>query len=563
MRTSLPVVSSALEAPAPARVRQSPLPVPLVTIYRWLRAHMTDEWAVALLATILSIGFFAWYESHGLTIAFNDARSRELIARRVLMSRTPGLAQFGTTWPPLPAVLMQPLIWNDALFRDGIAGSFPSMLAYVVAVVYMYRIARLVTSSRGGGWVAAGTLMLNPSLLYMQSTPMSEAASLSALVVTIYYALQATRSYHALDVVKCAAAAAAGTLIRYENWMLAIAVIPILAYVALRRKGYLLAEAWTILYGLLAFAGCAAWIAYNWVIFHDPLVSFFYGQQSHKYYANTPDYLLPARHHAEVALTTYGLTVADTVGWAIVALGLLGLIAFVWHARQRLPILSACLALIPFGFYWLVLYTGVNTETLPQLGTGPYYNIRFGLLMVPAVALFAAFLAMTGPRRVRRVVVCAALAVVVSFGIAGSTMQTPFVLREATAGYGGDTRQTSQDQARWFSSHYRGGNILYSYSSDSSLMFYLLTKYHFADKSFITDANGAQFDEALAHPAHWVTWIVMNPGSGGNESRVWSVLQNRRDWRRYFVLRKTFLAHHSAIGGYGKVQLYERRSPGD
>ena len=106
---------------------------------------------MVLLAVILSITFYRWYAAHGLTMAFNDARSREMIARRVLMSRTPGLAQLGSTWLPLPGLLMLPLVWNDTLFRDGLAGALPSMAAYVIAGLFMYRSARLVTDSRPAG----------------------------------------------------------------------------------------------------------------------------------------------------------------------------------------------------------------------------------------------------------------------------------------------------------------------------------------------------------------------------------------------------------------------------
>ena len=123
--------------------------------------------------------------------------------------------------------------------------------------------------------------MTNGSLLYIQATAMSETASLCAFVVTVYYALRVADTHYALDIVKCAAAAVAGTLIRYENWVIAIALVPVFAYIAWRRgRGYMLAEAWTLLYGLLAFVGCAAWILYNGVIFHDPLLSFFYGNSS-------------------------------------------------------------------------------------------------------------------------------------------------------------------------------------------------------------------------------------------------------------------------------------------
>jgi len=549
-----------IEAPVGRPARRLPAPGLLPRLYGWLRTHMTDEWSVALIAATLSMAFFKWYGAHGLTVAFNDSRSREMIARRILMSRTPGLAQFGATWLPLPAMLMLPLIWSGTLFSDGIAGSLPSMAAYVIAAVYMYRMARLATSSRGAGWVAAGVLMLNPSLLYMQSTPMSEAPSVSAFVVAIYYALRITHTYHALDIAKCAMAVAAGTLIRYENWVIGIAVVPILAYIAWRRQGYKLVEAWTILYCLLAFAGCVAWILYNAVIFHDPLLSFFYGQSSHKYYANTSGYLLPARHHAMFALTMYGLTIADTVGWAIVVMALLGFAIFVWRCRLQSKTLPVYLTLVPLGFYWLVLYKGVNTESLPQLGTGPYYNIRFGMLMIPALGLFAGFVATSGWVLLRRALAGATLAVIIFSGVIGSLLQTPFVLREALYGYGGDTRQTGQAEAQWFNAHYHGGNVLYTYVNDPSLMFYLLTKYHFLDHVFVTDANGAQFTEALARPQDWVTWIVVNSGSSNNADLIWAALHRRQDWRHYFVLRKKFPAHHSVRGTYGTVEIFEKGS---
>jgi hypothetical protein len=541
-----------------AIARVTRIPIGVQGCWGWLRAHTTDERAVALLAVALSIGFFVWYDAHGLTTAFNDSRSRELIARRVLMSRTPGLAQFGATWLPLPFMLMLPTIWIAPLFRDGLAGSLPSMLAYAVAAVYMYRTGRLVTSSRAAGWVAAAVLVLNPSLLYMQGTPMSETGSIAALVVATYYGIRAVSTMHAADIVKCAAAVACGTLIRYEDWLLAVALVPILAYVAWRRGGYALAEAWTLLYGLLAFAGCAAWVLYNGVIFHDPLLSFFYGQTSHTFYAGASAFQLPARHHPAFAFLMYGLTVAETVGWAMLPIAVFGFLVFVWHGRLRSATLPAYLTLLPFAFYWLALYKGANTESLPELGTGPYYNIRFGLAMIPAVALFGGALTTVGPRRLRHALVGVALGGALFSGVTGVKSGTPFVLREALAGYGGDTRQTGQREAAWLHGHYRGGNILFTYVGDPALMFYLLTKYGVADTAFVTDANGPQFAKALEHPERWVAWIVLNVDKGNPGDRLWNTLGGRKDWRRYFVLRQRFISHLSAGGRYGILELYER-----
>ena len=321
---------------------------------------------IAVLAATLSISFYVWYDRHGLTLAFNDARIREMIARRVLASRTPGLAQFGTTWLPLSFMIMLPLMWNDTLFRDGLAGSLPSMAAFVMAAVYMYRLARQVTSSRTAGWVAAGVLVTNGSLLYIQATAMSETASLCALVVTVYYALRVAETHHALDIVKCAAAAVAGTLIRYENWAFAIVLVPLFAYIGWRRgRGYVHAESWVLLYGLLGFAGCAAWVLYNGVIFHDPLLSFFYGNSS-----NTLATQTPAQHHPLYVAKLYGITAGETLGWIIRGAGRGRAGALYLGAAVEERTLPAYVLLVPLAFYLLVLYLGINTEDIPQMGGG-------------------------------------------------------------------------------------------------------------------------------------------------------------------------------------------------
>jgi Dolichyl-phosphate-mannose-protein mannosyltransferase len=532
--------------------RRPHLPVRVVSPGRWLRSRLTDEWSIAILAATLSIFFYVWYDRHGVTVDFNDARIREMIARRVLVSRTPGLAQFGNTWLPLSFMVMLPLIWNDTLFRDGLAGSLPSMVAFVISAVYMYRLARQVTSSRTAGWVAAAVLMSNGSLLYIQATAMSETAALCAFVVTVYYALRMAETHYALDLVKCAAAAVAGTMIRYENWLIAIVLVPVFAYLAWRRRqGYMLAEAWTLLYALLAFAGCAAWILYNGVIFHNPLLSFFYGN-TNQTFTNKPAYWYPAMHHPLYAIELYGVTVGYTVGWIILVMAMAGLIFFVWQQGLRQRALPVYVLLVPLAFYWLVLYRGANRESLPQFGGGQYYNVRFGLLLIPAVAMFVAFLTVLGPVFMRHLLTNAVIGVIVTSSVMGM-LQTPLALREALYGPAGvSSARGGQADADWFSSHYHGGNVLITYvnSPSASMMFYLLTKDRFPDDSFITDANGPQFQGALAAPEKQVTWIVMNSDASNGVSAVWTALHRHTGWQKYFILRKTF----------GATQIYERRA---
>src|SRR5207253_8127500 len=97
---------------------------------------------------------------------------------RVFDSQTPGLLQLGTVWLPLPHLLMIPFIFSDAMWRSGAGGSIPSMIAYVLGVVGIFRLMRgmLETDVRTkpaaavGAWAAAFAYGANPNLIYMQAT---------------------------------------------------------------------------------------------------------------------------------------------------------------------------------------------------------------------------------------------------------------------------------------------------------------------------------------------------------------------------------------------------------
>src|SRR5437763_5324883 len=140
------------------------------------------------------------------------------------------------------------------------------MVAYVVGSVYMFRTGHLLFTSRAAGWVAALAFMLNPSVLYMQSTPMTEVELISAAIVAVYYLLRWARTYHPFDLFLAAGVVAAATLVRYDGWVLMGASAIVVAYIAWRRHERVGAEACSILFGALAFAGSAAGsVNYCWV----------------------------------------------------------------------------------------------------------------------------------------------------------------------------------------------------------------------------------------------------------------------------------------------------------
>src|SRR5947209_11831601 len=114
-----------------------------------LSASGGDALLVAQLAAAISIASFFYYLRHGDLLLYGDAVAHINIARRVFDSKTPGLLQLGTVWLPLPHLLMMPFLAVDAMWRSGAGGSIPSMAAYAVGVVGMFRLVRQVLS-RGG-----------------------------------------------------------------------------------------------------------------------------------------------------------------------------------------------------------------------------------------------------------------------------------------------------------------------------------------------------------------------------------------------------------------------------
>ncbi len=137
------------------------------------RADLATTGVIAA-ACVLSVAAYLHFYPHGETIAYGDAKSHLLIARRVLFADTPGVGQLGGVWLPLPHILMLPLIWNNWAYYSGFAGSVVMMLAYVACRVLVYKFVWHLTRQRWAALCGTAVFALNPNVLYMQSTPMTE-----------------------------------------------------------------------------------------------------------------------------------------------------------------------------------------------------------------------------------------------------------------------------------------------------------------------------------------------------------------------------------------------------
>src|SRR6266516_2860292 len=185
------------------------------------KAHARRDytaWVVALLAALLSVAAYVVTDRLGGVLLYTDSKSHLMIARRVIMSTSPGLAQLGSVWLPLPHLLMLPLTWNTTLYHNGFAGSIVSMGAYVATAVLVYKITFTLTDSKIASAVAAGVFALNVNMLYMQSTPMTEALLFCMMAATVYCIQQWAHTDQYRYLIAGGVAAFLATLTRYESW---------------------------------------------------------------------------------------------------------------------------------------------------------------------------------------------------------------------------------------------------------------------------------------------------------------------------------------------------------
>jgi len=385
---------------------------------------------LAWLATCVSVFSFLFYFQHEKTLLYGDAVAHINIARRVFDSKTPGLLQLGTVWLPLPHLLMIPFIVSMKMWRTGAGGSIPSMVAYVFGVIGIFRLTRNALSQAVkvdgpasiAAWIAALVYAANPNLIYMQSTAMGESLYLAFFIWAIVYFAEAIRG-EANALTKCALCLGAASLTRYDGWFLTagIAGLVLLDLLSgersiLRRPtsdggraslqgrvsvpdktGALAPAAASIKFILIAAAAPALWLAYNGIVYRNPL-EFENGPYSAKAIERRTQTAGNPGHPGTGSLLASSLyfskAAQDNLAenqWlqrAWVALLLVALVAGLYLLRAKsYSSASLLLLLIPLPFYALSIAYGGVPIFIPQWWPFSHYNTRYGLQMLPAFAI--------------------------------------------------------------------------------------------------------------------------------------------------------------------------------
>ena len=304
----------------------------------------------------------------------------------------------------LPHILLLPFVQDYGWWANGIAGAIPSALAYVAACAGIYRLARRWLQPAAAA-LALVFFAINPNLLYLQTTAMTEPLFLCEMIwIVVFLAEWRTslvedprRSNRLLVLIAAALIAAIYT--RYDGWVIALIAWTAIGFVLLKRGKLRSCTFW--LTSLFVIAAPIAWFIYNAAAFGDWL-EFARGPYSARaiemrtasHGAGPPH---PGWHNPWVSLLFFlkaSEMDAAAAAWgntllALSALGTLG----AWLFARRRAFTWALLLWLPVPFYAYSVSYGSVPIFLPPWWPHSWYNTRYGMELLPALALGIGFVA--------------------------------------------------------------------------------------------------------------------------------------------------------------------------
>ncbi len=364
------------------------------------------------------LALFICYRA-GYTLLYGDAVAHLGNARRVLDAHYPGLSQLGGAWLPLPHLLMLPFIGNMAMWQTGLAAAPMSMISFAASAVGVWRLSRRLMRLR---WAVVATLFyaLNPNLLYLATTAMTEALFLALFVWSVVATVEFRAAARAGDAFVARARLILGGIIcllmvltRYDGWVVTAVVGCCFAWAlwrgqaALRRR---LMPAFAV-FTVLCAAGAVFWFWYN-AHFDGDWLDFLRGPYSAAQIERRT--APPGQHyrgwHNPLWSMVFYLRTAQIdaafweSGWVLMAGALYGLwvswggthlhrgeaAAKIGHPEVARGERLASLLWVPLPFYVYSIAFGSVPIFLPQLWPHAFYNTRYGMEMLPALSVYGA-----------------------------------------------------------------------------------------------------------------------------------------------------------------------------
>jgi len=527
-----------------------------------------------LIIGAFSIAAFFFYYAKRELLLYGDSVAHINIARRVVDNRHPlqSFDQLGTVWLPLQHIAMLPLVWNDALWRSGAAGAIPGMLAYVLGALGIFRLVS-GRAPKTVAYIAAAIYALNPNLLYMQTTAMNEPIFLAFFIWALVYLDEFLRGCfpnpdsqitptqmkpnRALEA--CGITLAGGAFTRYDGWFVAsvVGVIVVFAFAIWWRRTTDFRQRRAMAKSLIEFLLLNALVPLFYLIYtycvSGYALDFANGPYSAKAIAlrstarGAPPY--PGQNHLFTAALYFLKSAKLNIGpafWGQVLFvaALAGTAVAVWRFRRYGAFL---LLWLPLAFYALSIAYGSVPIYVPVWYPYSYYNVRYGLELLPVFAVFIALLARLIFERISstsvKVVVWCVLIALVAGGYLSAYRETPITLREAQVNSRG---RVPMERAL--------ANYLAELPRAATLLMYLaehagvLQQAGIPLRHVISEATHPDWEWALLDPASHADYMIACQGDP-----VWAAVRQHRS-------ELTELLSVSAPG-QSRCTIYTRRRP--
>jgi hypothetical protein len=309
----------------------------------------------------------------------------------------------------------------------------------------MFRLTRSAFGGKSGtrgpvriaAWSAALVYAANPNLLYLQATAMGESLYLALFIWTILYFTEAVQG-EADALTKSAICLAAACLTRYDGWFLAAAMVAVVVVLFFRKRNSQATSAppWPTQSGLIKFALISAaapalWLAYNAIVYRNPL-EFVNGPYSAKAieqktqssnnlgHPGSGNLLLAARYFVKAAENNVAQNQWLQRAWLLLTVVTVLAIAFNHKMGQTDPgrtvLWPLAFLLAPLPFYALSIAYGGVPIFVPNWWPFSHYNVRYGLQLLPAFAVAPAvvvYMVLRASRWNRRLRIALVLGVVV------------------------------------------------------------------------------------------------------------------------------------------------------
>jgi len=315
------------------------------------------------------------------------------------------------------------------------------------------------------------------------------------------------------------------TLVRYDGWFLVVFVAVLVAIETFRKRGYKVTEGTVILFATLGGFGILLWFGWNLLIFGDPLYFAFGPFSAHTQQLQLESAGdLQSKMNIFLSAKTYLYALLYNSYTLITIFGTLGFISLILNKKESTSVKIAILALIaPLLFNILALFTGHSVLFVQGITGNTWFNVRYGLMLAPTLAIFAGYLV----HRLKGLewVVIGLSLFTLAIGLANYDAVT---IDDARVG---SSQKNVTEVSGWLGENAadKEGFVLISVASHDAIVF----SSGLPMGKFIHEGTGIYWDNAQETPENWARWVIMRTH---DENDLTFKLINKDSWEKYYTL---------------------------